>query len=293
MRINYTLLSISSEDGLSLGRWLVLLLLLGMVTSAVAQNSSADDSYFGSWFQRVSRAQAEQPHWITPVFTTTPRLEEEFRYDIGWQNTTKGGLTSFGSGKGLELIPTEHTEIIVSPPSYFSHQNPALADGFGDTSFLLKYRFAAGNEEAGNYIVTAFLGGSIPTGSYSNGAENAVVTPTIALGKGWGAFDVQSTLGIAVPVGDIARLGTPVAYNTAFQYRLLRKLWPELEVNGILFHDGKNDGKQQVFLSPGLVVGKIHLWRRLGLTVGAGEQIAVTRFHTFNHNRVLSVRFPF
>ena len=278
---------------MSLVRWLPLLLLLGMLDCAMAQNLPPDDSYLGSWFQRVSRTQAEQPHWITPVFTTTPRLEEEFRYDIGWQNTAKGDVTNYGSGKGLELIPSEHIEIIVSPPPYLAHQNPTLPDGFGDTSFLLKYRLVAGNEENGSYIVTAFLGGSIPTGSYSNGAENAVVTPTIALGKGWGAFDVQSTLGIAVPVGDIARLGTPIAYNAAFQYRLLGKLWPELEVNGVLFHDGKNDGQQQVFLSPGLVVGKIHLWRRLGLTVGAGEQIAVTRFHTFNHNRVLSVRFPF
>ena len=284
-----------SIRGIRLSRfsWFLFVLLLGIVPSAVAQNGPADDSYFGTWFERVSRTQAEQPHWITPMFTTTPRLEEEVRYDIGWQNTAKGDVTNFGSGKGLEFIPSEHTEIIISPPPYLSHQNPTLRDGFGDTSFLLKYRFAAGNEEAGNYIVTAFLGGSIPTGSYSNGAENAVVTPTIALGKGWGAFDVQSTLGIAVPMGDIARLGTSLAYNTAVQYHLLRKLWPELEVNGNLFHDGKNDGKQQVFLSPGLVVGKIHLWRRLGLTVGAGEQIAVTRFHTFNHNRVLSVRFPF
>jgi hypothetical protein len=277
----------------SRSRWFLFLLLLGIVPSALAQNGSADDSYFGTWFERVSRTQAEQPHWITPMFTTTPRLEEEVRYDIGWQNTAKGDVTNFGSGKGMEFIPSEHTEIIVSPPPYLSRQNLTQRDGFGDTSFLLKYRFAAGNEEAGNYIVTAFLGASVPTGSYNNGAENAVVTPTIALGKGWGAFDVQSTLGIAVPVGDIARLGTSLAYNTAVQYHLLRKLWPELEVNGNLFHDGKNDGKQQVFLSPGLVVGKIHLWRRLGLTVGAGEQIAVTRFHTFNHNRVLSVRFPF
>jgi hypothetical protein len=271
---------------------LLLMLFLALPSSLLAQDAS-NDSYFGSWFERVSRTQAEQPHWITPVFTTTPRLEEEFRYDIGWQNTAKGDVTNFGGGKGLELIPSEHTEIIVSPPPYLAHENSALPDGFGDTSFLLKYRFLAGNEQAGNYIVTAFLGGSIPTGSYTNGAENAVVTPTIALGKGWGAFDVQSTLGIAVPVGDIARLGTPIAYNTAFQYRLLKKLWPEVEVNGVLFHDGKNDGQQQVFLSPGLVIGKIHLWHRLGLTVGAGEQIAVTRFHTFNHNRVLSVRFPF
>lgn len=281
------------EDGLSLARWLLFVLPLALVPVAFAQSGSTNDPYFAGWFERVSRTQAEQPHWITPVFTTTPRLEEEFRYDIAWQNTAKGDVTNYGGGKGLEFIPSEHTEIIVSLPPYLAHQNPALPDGFGDTSFLLKYRLAARNEKTGNYIVTAFLGGSVPTGSYSNGAENAVVTPTIALGKGWGAFDVQSTLGIAIPVGDVARLGTPVAYNTAFQYRLLGKLWPEVEVNGVLFHDGKNDGRQQVFVSPGLVVGKIHLWRRLGLTVGAGEQIAVTRFHTFNHNRVLSVRFPF
>lgn len=274
-------------------RGLLLLAVVAVAAQAFAQSSSSDQSYFGSWFNRVSRTQAEQPHWITPMFTTTPRLEEEFRYDVGWQNTTYGNVTNYGGGKGLEFIPSEHVEIIVSPPPYLARQNPTQMDGFGDTSFLLKYRFAAGNEEAGNYIVTAFLGGSIPTGSYSNGAENAVVTPTIALGKGWGAFDVQTTLGIAVPVGDIARLGTPIAYNTAFQYRLFGKLWPELEVNGVLFHDGKHDGQQQVFLSPGLVVGKIHLWRRLGLTVGAGEQIALTSFHTYNHNRVVSVRFPF
>lgn len=274
-------------------RGLLLLAIVAVAAQAFAQSSSSDESYFGSWFDRVSRTQAEQPHWITPMFTTTPRLEEEFRYDVGWQNTTAGNLTNYGGGKGLEFIPSQHVEIIFSPPPYLAHQNPTQMDGFGDTSFLLKYRFAAGNEEAGNYIVTAFLGGSIPTGSYSNGAENAVVTPTIALGKGWGAFDVQTTLGIAVPVGDIARLGTPIAYNTAFQYRLFGKLWPELEVNGVLFHDGKHDGQQQVFLSPGLVVGKIHLWRRLGLTVGAGEQIALTSFHTYNHNRVVSVRFPF
>jgi hypothetical protein len=260
---------------------------------AAAQSTASADTYFSTWFERVSRTQAEQPHWITPVFTTTPRLEEEFRYDIGWQNTARGDLSNFGGGKGLELIPSEHTEIIFGLPPYLAHQNPALPDGFGDTSFLLKYRLLSSNEEAGNYIVTAFLGGSIPTGSYRNGAENAVVTPTIALGKGWRALDVQSTLGIAIPVGDISRLGTSIAYNTALQYRVLGKLWPELEVNGVLFRDGPNDGRQQVFLSPGLVVGKIHLWRRLGLTVGAGEQIAVTRFHTYNHNRVLSVRFPF
>ena len=82
-------------------RWLPVLFLLALVPSGLAQNGPADNSYFGTWFERVSRTQAEQPHWITPLFTTTPRLEQEFRYDIGWQNTPRGDLTNFGSGKGL------------------------------------------------------------------------------------------------------------------------------------------------------------------------------------------------
>jgi Putative MetA-pathway of phenol degradation len=249
----------------------------------------AQESYFSEWFQRVDKTQAEQPHWITPMFTTTPRLEEEFRYDFGTQHTASGDVTNIGGGKGLELIPTEHTEIIVSPPPYISHENPRAVDGFGDMSFVLKYRFLAGNEEHGNYILTAFLGASIPTGSYRNGAENATLTPTIALGKGWHQFDFQSTFGAAIPVSDTSRLGIPLAWNTAFQYHILKKLWPEMEVNATFFPKTPN----QVFLSPGLVVGRLHLWRRLGLTIGGGIQIAATHFHTFDHNRVLSLRFPF
>ena len=34
------------------------------------------------WLSMVSATQGEQPHWITPLATTTPRLEQESRYDI-------------------------------------------------------------------------------------------------------------------------------------------------------------------------------------------------------------------
>jgi hypothetical protein len=123
--------------------------------------------------------------------------------------------------------------------------------------------------------------------------RDAVVTPTIGFGKGWGNFDVQSTVGVGIPVGDVDRLGTPVLFNTAFQYRVTKKLWPELEVNTTFFSNGPKAGSKQVFLSPGLMVGKLHLWRRLGFAVGGGIQIATTHFHTFNHNTLLTVRFPF
>lgn len=41
----------------------------------------AQDGYFADWFARVDKTKDEQPHWVTPLATTTPRLEEEYRYD--------------------------------------------------------------------------------------------------------------------------------------------------------------------------------------------------------------------
>src|SRR5579864_3672740 len=92
---------------LKTGRW------VAVVLCCFFSNVYAQDGYFSNWFQRVDKTQAEQPHWITPMFTITPRLEEEFRYDIGTQQTGSGDVTNFGEGKGFELIPTEHTELIV------------------------------------------------------------------------------------------------------------------------------------------------------------------------------------
>ena len=250
--------------------------------------------FIEQWQDRVQQTQAEQPHWITPLVTVTPRLEQEFRFDVLRQLTPSGELLNLGAGKGLELIPSRNIEIIIAaPPAYLIHNNPAIKDGFADESFLLKYRLASGNEEHGKYILTFFLGGSIPTGSYRNGSVAAVVTPTIAAGKGFGRFSVQSTLGVGLPVDSVSRLGHAVAWNTAFQYHARRFLWPELEVNSTFNEGGTNDGKKQTFLTPGLVVGRIPLRNRLGLTLGAGIQIAATHFHTFDHNLIFTARLPF
>ncbi len=247
------------------------------------------------WFNMVSRTQAEQPHWITPVATTTPRLEQEFRYDIAWQPGNTGITTqNYGGGKGLELIPQRHIEIIlVAPPAFIVHNNPGVRDGFGDWSVLVKYRIAASNEERGNYILTVFLQVTFPTGQYNNGATNTVITPTIAYGKGIGKFDLQGTFGVTLPTGNEAGIGRTFPWNNAFQYHLCKKLWPEVEVNYTHFQHGPNDGKTQVFMTPGILFGRFHLWKRLGLAAGGGFQIATTHFHTNNHNRILTVRFPF
>ncbi len=267
-----------------------------MAALAAAQTSSAQDrdsSFLADRVQVSAHADAEQPHWIAPLFTTTPRLLEQLRFDTVTQPKKGYETTNFGGGKGLELIPFGNTEILISTPPFVSHDKPGVQDGIGDMSFLLKYRVAAGNEEGGNYIVTAFLGASVPTGTYSNGATAAILTPTIAGGKGWGNFDFQTTFGIAVPTSHMDKLGTPLANNVAFQYRVFRKFWPEVEVNSTFWTNGSLAGDKQVFLSPGLIAGKFHLWRRLGVTVGGGVQIPVTHFHTVDRTYLTSVRFPF
>lgn len=254
----------------------------------------AQNGYFANWFDRVDKTQAEQPHWITPLATTTPRLEEELRYDQLWQHNAKGVTTdNYDGGKGLELIPLEKVEVIFNVPPYIDHNSPTAKNGFGDTAFLVKYRMLSASEKEGNYILTAFLGWSIPTGSYSNGALRAVITPTIAYGKGFGHFDAQGTFGVGLPVADTNLVGRTYTWNNTFQYRLFRKFWPEVELNSTFYQQGEHDGMKQNFVTPGLVIGRLHLAKRVGLTFGGGYQIATTHFHTTNHNGILSVRFPF
>jgi hypothetical protein len=254
----------------------------------------AQDGYFNDWFARVDNTKEEQPHWITPIATTTPRLEEEFRYDQLWKNNSRGITTiNYDGGKGLELIPFERVEVIFNVPPYLAHNDPVVHDGFGDTALLVKYRLLSANEKHGGYILTAFLGWTLPTGDHKNGVLHATITPTIAYGKGFGNLDLQGTFGATFPLADANLLGRTYSWNNAFQCRLFRKLWPEVEMNSTFFQGGTNAGQHQNFATPGLVLGQFPLCGRVGLVVGGGYQIATTHFHTTNHNAILSVRFPF
>jgi hypothetical protein len=134
---------------------------------------------------------------------------------------------------------------------------------------------------------------SVPTGQYTQGQPNPVITPTIAYGKGFRDFDVQGTLGISLPTGNEETIGRNLTWNNAFQYHIYKKIWPETEVNFVHYYQGEHNGNTVVYLTPGVVLGKFHLWHRLGFTVGGGYEIAVTSFHPTNHIAICSVRFPF
>jgi hypothetical protein len=272
-------------------RWMTLPLLLLICTPfSFSQNSS----WTAHWLGNVTRTQSRQPHWITPVVLVTPRLEQEFRADFVRQlQPNHAHAWNLDNGKGLEVIPQSHIELLANLPPYLIHNPNGAATGFGDVSFAMKYRIVSANEQKGNYILTAFFGGSVPTGSHKNGAASAILTPTLSAGKGWGRFDIESSLGGTLPVDSTVKVGRSIVWNTVAQQHLGRYLWPELETNAIFYKGGANDGNAQLFLTPGLVAGRIPLHNRIGLTMGAGMQIAATHFHTYNHALILTARIPF
>jgi|SRR5579884_439879 len=270
------------------------LLLTASGAQAAGQHKGNGEKSQSGWWKRAERIHAIQPHWITPVVTTTPLLVEEFRFDASRADVAGNAATvSFFNGKGLELIPTEHTEVIAGVPGYFSSGAAGARSSWGDFPMLLKYRIRSAPAREGNYVLSLFLGATFPTGTNGHSAGKVVLSPAMAFGKGWGDFDVQGTFGTAVPAGTWERLGTPFLLNMAFQYRVLERFWPEVEVNTTAWPNGADSGKKETFLTPGIVVGRIPLRGRVGLVVGTGVQIAATHFHRSNHNLILTVRFPF
>lgn len=249
---------------------------------------------FRAWLDLGDHVQATQPDWLSPLATTSGRLKQEFRYDI-WDQPASGGNRSyqFGGNKGLEFITSSRTQILIGVPTYTLVSPSGPLGGFGDLPLMLKFRIASAERAEGNYLVTFLLAATAPTGSHRYGAGEAVVTPTMAFGKGWRRFDVQSTLGVNLSLGDTSKLGRQVLWNTAFQYRAAWKLWPELEANSTFYTTGKNAGETQLFLTPGLGFGRAHLAGRFRVSSAVGMQIAATQFHTYNHRWMFSTRVSF
>ena len=265
----------------------------------IATMAHAQGNFVDKWEARTTATQSKQPAWSPPLVTTFVGLIQVARTDFVRQISPARATTwNYGSSKGVNLIPWANTEVDINLPPYFQHSAPAVIDGSGDMSFLAKYRILTGNAEHGNYIVSTCLLLTIPTGSHKNGSSNASFTPNLGLGKGFGRFNLQTTLSATLPTGNTDKLGRPIAWNTTAQYHLGKYLWPEIESNATFFHGGPNDGKMQEFITPGLLLGKFSLRphdpkSRLGLGFGAGEQIATSKFHAYNHGLIFTGRLLF
>lgn len=269
-----------------------------LCSSMLVPSLSAQSGFVHSWENRVRATTAKQPTWPVPVIMPASTIVQLARFDLVRQYTSTNTLTmNYDNGKGFNFIPFARAEFDINLPPLIQHNTPKAVDGAGDFSMVMKYRPFSGNEKHHNYSTAFQMAFSVPTGSYKNGTAVSTITPTVIAGKGFGKFDIQSSIGAILPTSSVPAIGRTITWNTVGQYKVGKYLWPEVEVNANYYHLGPNDGKNQTFISPGLMVSKIKLLRdpknRLSLVFGAGMQIATSSFHTYNHGLVLTSRINF
>ena len=268
--------------------------------STTSSSSPASEGFYARWSAQTNAIQSKQPAWAVPLATTYTGLFQVVRVDIVRQIAPKLTDTwNFDNSKCVSFITPGNFEFDIDLPPYIKHNTTAV-DGWGDFSFLAKYRLASGNAQHGSYSLTFWALTTVPTGQAKNGSTNASVQPNLGFGKGFGNFDVQSTIGATLPTGNPATnaTGRPVIWNTAAQWKLHKVFWPELESNATFYKGGPNDGKVQEFITPGILIGKLALHpgdkrSRPGLTFGAGMQLAASHFHSYNHELILTARWIF
>ncbi len=266
---------------------------------------TAIGSYFDAWSERVAYARSTQPGWSSPLVTTTALLEQRVRFDASFQTVGNGSSNvNLGGGRGLDLIVGDTQEIQIADDPYIFHETPSGKGeytGFADwPAFRFKQRLASSPESEGDYVVSAWLQVQVPVGIAQ--LTNHVVTllPTLGFGKGWGPIVVQGTVGAVIPTADQSKLGTQLVTNMALQYHLLEVLWPQIEVNWTYYADGQRGGLNQVFLTPGIVVGRLALTDRLKFTFGVGYQTALAPDYrqspltpAYNHAWLTTARMSF
>jgi len=260
---------------------------------------------FAGWAGVAAQARATQPDWSSPIATTTGMLEQRLRFDISREHSGNGTSTTLlDGGKGLDLIVSDSDEIQIAADPYDirnSRTGKGALGGFNDWPFLrVEHRLASSPAGQDDYVLTAWLSVQAPSGITRLTSNAWTWGPTIAFGKGWDNFDVQGTVGASVPASHTAKLGDQIQTNVALQYHVLKVLWPEVEVNSTYYADGQRGGLNQVYLTPGVVIGRFPLGHALMFTFGAGYQVAVSPHYraspltpAYDHSLVLTTRLNF
>jgi hypothetical protein len=276
-------------------------------------NQGLFDAIWDYWRRVSAEAQASQPHWASPVITSTPMLENRIRFDNEFQHAGNGADTTvIDGGRGIDVIVSDTEEVqIAAPPYVIRSTNTTVVDnkvkkgssleGFNDWAFLrLKQRIVSAPEGEGDYIVTAWLQFQAPTGIEPLTNHAFTLIPTLAFGKGFGPFVTQGTVGATIPTAYQDKAGTQIVTNVAFQYQVFRYFWPELEVNWTYYANGIRGGKNQVYLSPGLVISRIPITSVFQPTIGLAYQSAVAPSYrptpllpSYNHAWVVTARWSF
>lgn len=211
--------------------------------------------------------------------------------------------TNFGNGKGARFIVAPRLELQANPPPIDFRPGAAKARGTGDWQFTsIRYRLASADAEHGDYVLTVYSNFQAPTGLSTFGQRAWIYSPSIAAGKGFGAFDIQANVTLQVPGSRRRTIGDALVANLAFQYHLWEYFWPQIEVNTTHFIGGQRSGLTQVFLTPGILFGRFNLTPSNNLTFGIGYQKAVAPNPTilrpaltpsYDHSLILASRLSF
>lgn len=258
--------------------------------------ASAQQTFKQRFFAHNAEMAKRQPSWPTPLVEAEPRLTQYYRFAFSNQYTAAGTQTvNYGNNRGGGIVAFNRIEVDWFPPPYIQH-NSTTQDCFGDTTALMKFRIMSANAEHGNYIMTAMLGHTFASSPH-NGAQTDVWSPTLAGGIGFlRHFDVESSLGGALPTGKIAQQGRTIAWSAMVHDHVSNHVWLSVENNATYFFAGGHDGKMQNFVTPTAFyvfrtrdVGPVHPI----FTFAAGMQIATSGFHTYNHNLISELRILF
>ena len=113
---------------------------------------SSVEGFFDTWASIARQAKASQPHWITPLATVTPRLEQEFRYDEFFEHTEPVPTSkSMTAAKALRSFPTMTNEVLINLPPHNDRTIVKPASGWSDwPAITVKQRLLSANEENGN-----------------------------------------------------------------------------------------------------------------------------------------------
>ena len=278
------------------GRRTISGLMLAAAFAAGACGTPAQQSFIEQFAVHNSSMAKLQPTWVSPLVECDPRLLQYGRGSFSHEYTAARTETvNYGNGRGIGLIAGDRLEFDFVQPAYIQHNVGSSTDGFGDTSTLVKYRIASGDAKHGSFDVAALLNHSFATGSAKNGAMTDTWGPTLASGRAFKRFDVQSSLGGTIPTGEIATQGRSIAWNALTQTHV-GHLWFEVENNATFYNRGSHDGKMQNFITPAVFyVFRSKEWKPTHpfFILDGGMQIATSGFHTYNHNLISEARILF
>jgi hypothetical protein len=237
-----------------------------------------------------------QPAWMGPLIQPDSRLGQGIKLSVSNSHAPGSQTIVYGNNKGISAIVQRRFQFDFNPPSYFRNHAATLKDGFGNAATQVKYRIASGNAQHGDFAVTAILYRSFSPGAIQNGMLSGGYFPKLAVGKGFGRFNVQTEANGVLPTAKTALQGRAVEWNTTGQFHAAPHLWIDVENNVLYNLGGPVDGKTENFLTPAaFYMVRRKEWQPTHpfVVFDAGMQIATSRYHSYDHNLVTELRLLF